>query len=201
MNPENLYNNTEKKETHSAIKLSDPERKQIRNITLGIEEIDDNILEMAVDDVSATLENGHPLNRLIINQAQELSGYIACEDFIPNEAYIKYLGTNTSSGRNLLKEIPAFLQYAEEQGYTKLSFHGWNDRLNNIMKKYGFEKIKTDTMGHINVDFFEKDLTSTATNEEIEAKRQKAFAEKYLTKVNTLYKKHVLALRKVTQKS
>jgi|GEM_PF-1096303 len=185
---EELYT-TEKKEQKTTLKLSDQEKHTIQEITLGIQEVDDALLEMATQDVLSTLENGHPLNRLIINQDQQLSGYIACEDFVPNEAYIKYLGTDKSSGRDLLKEIPAFITYAKQEGYRKLNFHGWNKRLNSVLERYGFERIRTDAMGHLHADFYEKTLVAEKPNEEVEAERRRAFENKYRTKLNHMYEK------------
>ena len=185
---EELYT-TEKKEQKTTLKLSDQEKHTIQEITLGIQEVDDALLEMATQDVLSTLENGHPLNRLIINQDQQLSGYIACEDFVPNEAYIKYLGTDKSSGRDLLKEIPAFITYAKQEGYRKLNFHGWNKRLNSVLERYGFERIRTDAMGHLHADFYEKTLVAEKPNEEVEAERRRAFEDKYRTKLNQMYEK------------
>jgi hypothetical protein len=185
---EELYT-TEKKEQKTTLKLSDQEKHTIQEITLGIQEVDDALLEMATQDVLSTLENGHPLNRLIINQDQQLSGYIACEDFVPNEAYIKYLGTDKSSGRDLLKEIPAFITYAKQEGYRKLNFHGWNKRLNSVLERYGFERLRTDAMGHLHADFYEKTLVAEKPNEEVEAERRRAFEDKYRTKLNQMYEK------------
>jgi hypothetical protein len=62
-----------------------------------------------VEDVLATLRNGHPLNRNITSPEGKIEEYIACEDFIPHEAYIKYLSINKAMGRNLLSETPTFL--------------------------------------------------------------------------------------------
>ena len=39
-----------------------------------------------------------------LSPTQNLSGYIACEDFVPQEAYIKYFGTSGETGRNLFKK-------------------------------------------------------------------------------------------------
>lgn len=64
------------------IELSPEQETAIRNITLGLEEVDPAVIEMAVDDVVATLNNGHLLNRLITAEDGKLCGYVACEDFI-----------------------------------------------------------------------------------------------------------------------
>ncbi|OGI76226.1 hypothetical protein A3C57_01310 [Candidatus Nomurabacteria bacterium RIFCSPHIGHO2_02_FULL_33_12] len=173
------------------LSLSDKEKGSINNITLGIEEVEDYIKSFAVEsgDIVKTLQNGHPLNRLIKNEKDETLGYIACEDFVPKEAYIKYFGTNASSGRNLLSEIPTFVEYAKEHGYTKLNFHGWNNRLNNILTRYGFERVRTDNMASFLVDFYEKSLVEEKSNEEVSQARINAFEEKYLNKLKTDYSK------------
>lgn len=179
-----LYTPEKKKETLS---LTEDQKNTVRNITLGIEEVDEAILSMAVEDVVHTLENGQPLNRVIADSEGNITGYIACEDFVPREAYIKYFGTTGKTGRNLFKEIPAFLEYAKELGYTKLNFHGWNDRLNNILKRYGFERIRTDKMADFAVDFYEKTLIEQKSSEDIEKERINAFEQKYLNKINQEY--------------
>ena len=89
-NPNKTLYAPEKSKEHIA--LSENQKDAVRNITLGIEEIDEDIRSMAVEDVITTLENGHPLNRVITDQEKNVSGYVACEDFVPREAYIKYLG-------------------------------------------------------------------------------------------------------------
>ena len=183
MEKQTLYT-PEKKKDH--IYLSENEKNDIRNITIGIEEVDEAIRSMALEDVIHTLENGHPLNRTIKNE-DNITGYIACEDFIPKEAYIKYLGTTRNTGRNLMQEIPAFLEYAKQQGYTKLNFHGWNNRLNRILERYSFEHIRTDNMNDFNVDFYEKALTDKKQGVNIEEERIKAFEQKYINKINQEY--------------
>jgi hypothetical protein len=88
--------------------------------------VDDTVKDLAVEDVLATLRNGHPLNRIITSPEGKIEGYNAREDFIPHEAYINYLSTNKAMGCNLLSEIPTFIDYARNEGYTRLHFHGWN---------------------------------------------------------------------------
>ncbi len=188
-NTETIYTPEKKKEP---ISLTSEQKNSVRNITLGIEEVDENIRSMAQEDVVQTLENGHPLNRIITDTKGEMIGYIACEDFVPHEAYIKYLGTNKQAGRNLFTEIPAFLEYAKNQGYTKLNFHGWNDRLNHVLERYGFKRIKTDSMGGFSVDFYEKVLVEQKSSEEIEKERANAFEIKYIKRVTEEYQKTLL---------
>lgn len=171
-NAEAIYS-SENEET--AIKLTKEQEESIRGITLGIEEVDGVIREMAVDDVVKTLENGHPLNRIIKNEDQDTIGYIACEDFVPHEAYIKYFGSSGGTGRNFFREIPAFFEYAKQHGYTKLNFHGWNNKLNHVLERFGFERLRTDTMDEFSADFYEKSLVEQKTPEEINPERARAF--------------------------
>jgi len=177
----------ENKETH--LSLSETQKTAVRDITLGIEEVDEMVKELAVEDVIRTLENGHPLNKLITDQDGEISGYIACEDFIFHEAYIKYFGTTKSTGRSLLSEIPAFLEYAKSEGYTTLNFHGWNARLNRILERFGFSRLRTDSMAGMHVNFYEKKLVEEKSSEEVEKERIEAFEQKYITQINKEYQK------------
>ncbi len=177
-----LYQPEKKKEP---LVLTKEQKESVRNITLGIE--DEAIGLMAVDDVTETLENGHPLNRIITNREGEIAGYIACEDFVPHEAYIKYFGTSGQAGRNLLQEVPAFFKYAKEQGYTKLNFHGWNERLNHVLEHFGFARLRTDAMGGFSADFYEKILVKQKTQEAVSEERKLAFEKKYLSKLNQEY--------------
>ena len=189
MSPENnpIYSPEQIEKQH--LELSPEQENEVRAITLGIEEVDERVREMAVEDVVQTLENGHPLNKIITNKEGKTSGYIACEDFVPHEAYIKYFGTNGGVGRNLFKEVPAFFEYAKEQGYTKLNFHGWNKRLNHVLEHFGFERIRTDSMGEFSADYYEKSLGEQKTPEEISAERARAFEQKYLAKLAQDYEK------------
>lgn len=181
---ENLYKPEHEREHLS---LDENQKNAVRAITLGIEEVDETIREMAVLDVVATLENGHSLNRLVVDEKGETIGFIACEDFVPHEAYIKYFGTSGQTGRSLLREIPAFLEYAKQQGYTKVNFHGWNHRLNHILERYGFERLRTDDMADFSVDFYEKTLVEQKSPEAITEERKKAFEDKYLMELNLKY--------------
>lgn len=169
------------------LELTEEEQKAVSSIILGIEEVAEDVREYTVLDVISTLENGHPLNRIIKTQNGEAAGYLAFEDFIPHEAYIKYFGINRQLDRNLLREIPVFLEYAKAHGYTKLNFHGWNPRLNHIMERYGFKRLHTDNMGEFSVDFYEKSLVEEKTSEDINTKRIKAFEQKFLAKIQKDY--------------
>ena len=191
MNPEGgpgselIYNLEEK--TDQPLTLSQDQERAVHNITLGIEEVDETVREMAVLDVAKTLENGHPLNRLIENEEKKTIGYVACEDFVPREAYIKYFGFSGETGRNFFREMPAFFEYAKQHGYTKLNFHGWNNKLNHVLERFGFERLRTDTMGEFSADFYEKSLVEQKTSEEVSQERARAFEQKYLNKISQEY--------------
>lgn len=159
----------------------------VQKIVLGIEDVDEIIRSMAMGDVIETLENGHPLNRLIADQEDKVHGFIACEDFVPNEAYIKYFGTDGQAGRNLFIEIPVFFEYAKHHGYTKLNFHGWNERMNRVLERFGFQKLRTDSMNGFSADFYEKVLVSPKNSEEISEERKKALEQKYINKIKKEY--------------
>lgn len=171
-----------------------PEQKQtIKNITRSIDDVvAPEIIELSLDDVIKTLENKHPLNQIIKNDQDTIVGYIACEDFIPHEAYIKYLSTQGIAGRNMIHEINTFLETAKQNGYHKLNFHGWNNRLNTILERFGFQKIRTDNMGAYGVDFYEKNLVTEQDSVELQAKRIQAFEDKFIQKITKDYE-HTIA--------
>lgn len=183
-NPRTIYQ-PEKAKEH--LVLTEEQKDAVRNIALGIDEVD-SIRLTAVDDVAHTLENGHLLNRVIADQEGKTAGFIACEDFVPHEAYIKYFGTTGQAGRNLFQEIPAFFEYAKQQGYTKLNFHGWNDRLNHVLEHFGFKRLRTDEMGGFSADFYEKTLVEQKTSESVNEERMFAFEKKYLNKLDQEYR-------------
>jgi len=203
MSPENgpnlIYDPTAEKT--EPISLTLEQKDDLRRITLGVEEVDETVRQMAVEDVINTLESGHPLNRIINNQEGEAIGYIACEDFVPHEAYIKYLATTGETGRNLFKEIPAFFEYAKQQGYTKLNFHGWNEDLNRVLEHFGFKRLRTDTNGEFNVDFYEKELVEHRAPEAVNKERAKAFEQKYINKINQNYEQTLMTFSEENRSS
>ncbi|HBD05531.1 TPA: hypothetical protein DCZ32_03675, partial [Candidatus Uhrbacteria bacterium] len=183
-----IYSSEIGKEAESRrLSLSEQQKHAVRRITLGVESVDETVRQMAQEDVVKTLENGNPLNRLITDEKGETVGYIACEDFVPHEAYIKYLATASGTGRNPFREIPAFLEYAKKQGYTKLNFHGWNERLNRVMERYGFNRLRTDSWADLRADFYEATLAEQKTTEQINEERKSAFEDKYIQKINKQY--------------
>lgn len=187
--------------TEGRLDLSEEQRNAILQITLGIEEVDENVRVLAVEqgDVLKTMENGHRLNRVFSNSKGQTVGYIACEDFVPHEAYIKYFGTSGQTGRNLLKEVPAFLEYAKQHGYSKINFHGWNPRLNKVLEHFGFKRMRTDTLGRFAADFYERTLVEDKSPQTIEEERRKALEEKYLEWLNQQYQKTLATFSEKTR--
>jgi|GEM_PF-741913 len=183
-NFETIYKPEKEKER---LVLTKEQKNAIRNITLGIEEVDETIREMAMDDVAETLENGHPLNRLITDKEGRLVGYVACEDFVQGEAYIKYFGASEGTGRNAFQELPVFFEYAKQKGYSKINFHGWNERLNRTLEHFGFRKLRTDAAGGFSADFYEKILREQKTSGAVSEERKKAFEQKYINKIKKEY--------------
>lgn len=190
--PESISNNKNEAISESLV-LTPQEKETIKNITRGIDDIvAPEIIELSLDDVIQTLENKHPLNQLIKNEQGKITGYVACEDFFPKEAYIKYLSTTGLEGKNVIKEINTFLETAKQNGYQKLNFHGWNNRLNTILGRFGFERIRTDTMGGYGVNFYEKNLVTEQETSQLQEKRIQAFEDKYIQKITKDYE-HTLA--------
>ena len=81
------------------------------------------------------------------------------------------------------------MKFAEKEGYLALNFHGWNARLNRIMERYGFERLRTDTRNGLSADYYEKRLGEQKSSEEIEQNRSDAFQQKYATKLKVEYRK------------
>jgi len=65
------------RKTFPSIALTPEQPEVIRTLTLQIEEVDDTVKKLAVDDVLATLRNGHPLNRIITSPEGKIEAYIA----------------------------------------------------------------------------------------------------------------------------
>ncbi len=187
---QSLYNPEDQKQR---ILLTDQQKEAVSSITMGIEVVDAEVRTMAIGDIINTLENGHPLNRIITGKDSQVVGYIACEDFVPHEAYIKYFGTTgiEQTGLNPRQEIASFLDYAKQQGYTKINFHGWNDRLNHILERYGFKRLRTDNMADFSVDFYEKSLVEEKSLAQVSQERVKAFEQKYINELNRQYREIV----------
>ncbi|MBT4277674.1 hypothetical protein HOD96_02930 [Candidatus Falkowbacteria bacterium] len=195
MQKETIYQ-PEKETEH--LSLTKEQKQVVGGITLGMEEVDQRAHDMD-DDVVETLENGHPLNKLITGENNEVLGYVACEDFVSGEAYIKYFGSTENLKTNLFKELPAFFEYAKQKGYSKLNFHGWNKRLNHALERFGFEHLRTDSMDDISADFYEKALTKEKDKKTIAEERKKAFEQKYINKIKKEYERTLKTFREEDQ--
>jgi len=199
-----LYSREREKnvEQEPRLQLNAADKEAIMALTSGVERVDPRLpeLETVNNDVIRTLENGQVLNRIIRGQQGEVLGYVACEEFVPHEAYIKYFATTGETGRDLATEMPAFFDYALEHGFTKLNFHGWNKRLNDILvERFGFKLISTDRQGSLRAHFYEKDLGEEQADEEAANKKRElvperlaAFEQKYLLKLGQDYQNTLL---------
>lgn len=161
-NLEALYkSDTDSEMNCCGLLLSNEQKEQISKITGNILEVKESVRMNAIPNIIATLQNGHCLNRVIVD-GNEVVGYIACQDRPEGEVYIKYLGTTRKTGRNLFIEIPAFIKFAQSKGYKKLSFHGWNSRLNRILVRFGFDQVDDCATQHFKeVGFFVKVLCNS----------------------------------------
>jgi hypothetical protein len=181
-----LEENKEKKE--KATEFSKEDKDQIKEITLGIESVSDEVKQSALDDVIRTLESGHPLNKIFRNEEGDIQGYIAFLDLNPHEAYIKYMGTDGEVDANIITEIKDIVEKAQTNNYTKLHFHGWNKRLNNVLTRFGFKHTRTDSMGGYNVDYFEMDLKTKDTPYKTQEALRDKFKQQIILETNKALK-------------
>src|SRR3989339_492418 len=102
--PPMLYSREREKnvEQEPRLQLNAADKEAIMALTRGVERVDPRLpeLETGNNDVIRTLENGQVLNRIIRGQQGEVLGYVACEEFVPHEAYIKYFATTGETGRD-----------------------------------------------------------------------------------------------------
>lgn len=179
----------------SPLALTSAQKEAINAITMSIEEVAREVREQYRSDVIETLQNGHPLNRLITDVGGQVKGYIACEDLVEDhEAYVKYFGTTRDTGRSLIREVLPFLRFAKEQGYDKISFHGWNKRLNRILERYGFEPVRKDMFGSEPINFYEKTLSNMPSKQASPEQRKQAYEQKYLDHIQGQQEKVMAAL-------
>lgn len=118
------------------LSLMSEQKDAVRRITLGVEEVDETARQMAKEDVIKTLENGHSLNRLITNEAGDIIGYIACEDFVPKEAYIKYFATTGATRRNLFKWLQPLYEWLQI-GMKQISIRDGDQKVFNLVWRHG----------------------------------------------------------------
>ena len=158
--------------------LDEKDLEKVKRITSGVNVVPEEIRDKATEDVLKTLENQHPLNKIWRDENGEIIGFLAFEDFVPKEAYAKYLATEGLKGENPFSLIPKLVQKAKEAGYTKLHFHGWNPRLNKVLEHFGFIKTHTDKVGEHSADHFELNLEKDK-KPELDEKIKEAFEQKY----------------------
>lgn len=195
-------NNTEKKpdteietETEKTIEdLSSSDIEQIKKITTGIGDVlPEQISDSHMQDVIDTIESDHKLNKIWRNEKGEIAGFVAFEDFTPNEAYAKYFATDGNMNENPFQAIPDLINEARENGYKKIGFHGWNKKLNKALTHFGFQKTQTESLGGYNIDHYEIDLTKEIPQDT--SKIEESFEHKYILKITNELNKTLETLK------
>lgn len=156
-----IYERGEIFPTH--IVLNPKQREAVRGILMNITSAPLSVRVAGEKKLLETLENWHPLNRLILDSKGEVEGFIACKGYkatntTPRILFIEGFGTTENTGRNLLEEIPAFLKSVQDMGYKNISFTGWNERLNHILERYDFKKDEVEKVEGYEVDYYTKVL-------------------------------------------
>src|SRR3989344_344552 len=130
------------------LSLTSEQKEVARQIILSIPGVPSEYLREVAEDIIVALENGNPLNRIISDPEGEIIGFIVCRDLEPHSALVMCLAINQQTGRNLIQELQAFLEYAKKIGYKALTFEGWNPRLNNILeRRYKFHHYRDNKLG------------------------------------------------------
>ena len=138
----NGMNNEEGKS--SRIKLSENDKKEIERINKNIDTVPKDIVEKSLDKVFYTLENNHPLNRLIRDEKGVPHAYLACIDDKEKEAYLRYLASDGTMNLSLIEEMRKLLKRAEKLKYKSIAFNGANTILNRFLtSRFGFKKDKS----------------------------------------------------------
>lgn len=150
--------------------LSQDDIEQVRNITGIADVVPEEVRERATDDIIHSLNNNHQLNKIWRNEQGEIHGYLAFEDFQPDEAYAKYFATDGTTSENPFSFLPDLLSNARSLGYKKIHFHGWNPRLNKVLEHFGFVKTHREKQGMLSADHFEIRLDEEKTKEVFENK-------------------------------
>ena len=158
--------------------LSSQDEEKIKQITTGVDAVPEEVRQRATHDIIKSLKNNHKLNKIWRNEEGEIVGYLAFEDFKPDEAYAKYFGTEGDTKENPFSFIPELFNKAKKEGYKKIHFHGWNSRLNKVLEHFGFIRTHTDKQGSLSADHFEIKLNEEK-NEKLEEKTREAFEHKY----------------------
>jgi hypothetical protein len=122
---------------------SDSDRADIRNILRHMSDIVplDHSLPQLPKIESLLAADFNPFTRIFRDSRGHITGFIACH-VLPigfPTLYIDCLAASAETGLQFT-DISRLLQTCRECGLTRVSFHGYNTRLNQIMvKRYGFQ--------------------------------------------------------------
>ena len=129
--------NIQKRAKHA---LSEGDKERIQKLNAGIDTVPAYIVQGSFDDIVHEIEQGHKMNRLVRDKDGNISAYLVTEEKSKDEIYIKYLRSDSSTIRSIVHEITKFIKKAKKEHYKRISFDGFNDRLNNLLiTKYGFQ--------------------------------------------------------------
>jgi hypothetical protein len=164
--------------------LSIEDISKIQEITTNTDVVPEEIRGMARPDILDTIQNNHPLNKVWRDERGEITGYLAFEDFKAKEAYVTYFSTNGQTRESVFAFIPKLIDKAKSLGYQKIGFHGFNNRLNKVSSRFGFERQRTDTIAGFSADYYEFDLNKTDDSEKAKQQMIEAFQAKALEKIS-----------------
>ena len=129
--------NIQKRAKHA---LSKGDKERIQELNAGIDTVPAHIVQGSFGDIVHEIEQGHKMNRLVRDKDGNISAYLVTEERSSEEIYIKYLRSDNSTIRSIAHEIAKFIKKAKKEHYKKISFDGFNDRLNDLLiTKYGFQ--------------------------------------------------------------
>jgi hypothetical protein len=129
--------NIQKRAKHA---LSEGDKARIQELNAGIDTVPTHIVQGSFDDIVHEIERGNKMNRLVRDKDGNISAYLVTEERSSEEIYIKYLRSDSSTIRSIAHEITKFIKKAKKEHYKKISFDGFNDRLNDLLvTKYGFQ--------------------------------------------------------------
>ena len=140
------------RETLPAKKLSEADIVRIEELCSSKEAFKDTLL-----DLISNLEEGHPMNRIIrsldgngqIIKDSPINAFLGCMDIYEGEEkptlYIKYLFSNNESVKDLRTEVKKLMRKAKKEGYQKITFNGFNDRLNQFAERIGFRLVEENS--------------------------------------------------------
>ena len=132
-----VVENIQKRAKHA---LSEGDKARIQELNAGIDTVPAHIIQGSFDDIVHEIERGNKMNRLVRDKDGNISAYLVTEERSSEEIYIKYLRSDSSTIRSIAHEITKFIKKAKKEHYKKISFDGFNDRLNDLLvTKYGFQ--------------------------------------------------------------